>query len=166
MYGSSYSSYSSSSSSTRSFFSPYSSPTTAVTTTIAIDIAPSPFSTQAPEASCAFPSWPRRSSLGGWDAPEDRPSCYFSDEELLEIDSFSEDDLSSHGGSPNQSPIPQQPQIDYEAAKRQVLRILALEQREQRRRAAMMGKKRRTSPSSKKSKGRTVSMMTPIAEAD
>ena len=170
MYGSSYSSSSSSSSSYRSF-SPYGSSTTSMSSPM--DITPSPFSTHAPDASCAFPSWPRRSSLCDYDASEERATSYLSDEDLFPQDF--EDDArseSSHSsGSPSQSPpVPITAHADVlemqrqrAAYQREVMRLLMAE-KEQRRRQAP--KRRSSSSSSKKGHKSKPAAMTPIAEAD
>lgn len=143
-----------------------------------MDIAPSPFSTQAPDASCAFPSWPRRSSLCEYDAAEERATSYLSDEDLcpdvFEDDSCSE---SSHGSaSPFQSPrAPALTEADIlelrrqqEAYQHEVMRImLAEKERRRRQQAAKQAAKRRSSSSSsKKAPKSKLAAMTPIAEAE
>ncbi|KAL2257166.1 hypothetical protein VTK26DRAFT_570 [Humicola hyalothermophila] len=167
MYGS-YSSSSSSSFSYRSF-SPYSSSTTM---SAPMDITPSPFSTQAPDATCAFPSWPRRSSLCEYDASEERATSYLSDEDLFPQD-LSEDearsDASHSSGSPSQSPP--EPAVTHAdmlemqrqraAYQREVIRLLLAEEQQRRRQAA-----KRRSTSSKKSRKTKLAAMTPIAEAE
>ncbi|GAB1313239.1 REJ domain-containing protein [Madurella fahalii] len=155
------SSYSSSSFTSYSSYSSRSSP---------MDIAPSPFSTRGPDASCAFPSWPRRSSLCEYDASEERATSYISDEDLFPQDF--EDDVrseSSHGSpSPIQSPpAPVLTEVDImelqrerAAYQREVMKLL-LSEKERRRQQA----KRRASSSSKKAKSK-LTAMTPIAEAE
>lgn len=156
------SSYSSSSFTSYRSYSSMSSP---------MDIAPSPFSTRGPDASCAFPSWPRRTSLCEYDASEERATSYISDEDLFPQDF--EDDArseSSHGSaSPFQSPPPAaalteanilEMQRERAAYQREVIKLL-LSEKERRRQQA----KRRTSSSSKKAKSK-LTAMTPIAEAD
>src|SRR4051812_18518734 len=96
MFGS-YSSLSSSSSSYNSvtshsaFFSSMCSP---------LDIAPRSTSRRGPDPVCAYPSWPRRSSLGEDDACEERATSYITDEELF-LDVFDDDacSVSSQGSS-------------------------------------------------------------------
>ena len=142
-----------------------------------IDISPSPFSTRGPDASCAFPSWPRRSSLCEQDASEERATLYISDEDLF-FDDAIEDDArsesssgSSHaGGSPFQSPplapVPTEAEIlemqrQQAAYRREVMKLLLAEKEKRRRQAAA---KRRAA--SKKSAKSRLPAMTPIAEAE
>ncbi|KAL2019121.1 hypothetical protein VTK56DRAFT_10072 [Thermocarpiscus australiensis] len=157
-----------SSSSTSSSYSSYSRMTSPM------DIAPSPFSTRGPDASCAFPSWPRRSSLSEYDAAEERATSYISDEDLFPQDVFEDDahSVSSHGSaSPVQSP-PAPPvlteaeileiQRERAAYQREMIKLL-LSEKERRRQAA----KRRSSSSSSKKSGRSkLAAMTPIVEAE
>jgi hypothetical protein len=132
-----------------------------------MDIAPSPFSTRGPDASCAFPSWPRRSSFCEYDASELSATSYISDEDL-----FYEDDIrseSSHGSaSPVHSPpVPALTELDILELQREravyqqeVMKLLLLEKDRRRQQA-----KRRSSSSSKKTKTK-LKAMTPIAEAE
>lgn len=161
-YGSSSSSYSSSYNSYSSYRS-MSAP---------MDIAPTPFSSRGPDASCAFPSWPRRSSLCSPDA-EERATSYLSDEDLFPTDY--EDDLhsvSSAGSSPLQSPPTTQAiaeadllAIERERAayQREMMRLLANEKERRRQQAK---RQRRSSGDSKKGPKTKLSAMTPIAEAE
>lgn len=132
-----------------------------------MDIAPTPFSTRGPDASCAFPSWPRRTSLSEHDVYEERATSYLSDEDLLWSQDVFEDDTSSNGSaSPVQSPPAQYPteadllqmQRERAAYQREVMRVV-LQEKERRRQQA----KRRSGSSSKKSKSKPTAM-TPIAE--
>ncbi|KAK4458810.1 hypothetical protein QBC42DRAFT_17158 [Cladorrhinum samala] len=160
--GSTSSSYSSSYSSYSSFSSATASP---------MDIKPSPFSSRGPDASCAFPSWPRRSTLSDDDdCYEERVSSYLSDEDLLFTPETYEDDTCSNGSaSPTHSP--QLQQFPSEAAllemqrqklayQREMMKVVIAEKEQRRRQAA----KRRAGSASKKSKGSKVSAMTPISE--
>lgn len=148
-----------------------------------LDINPSTLSVRAQHANCAFPSWPRRSSLSESEN-EERPTSYLSDEDLFPSDPFEDDahSVSSAGSaSPQflQSP-PQQVteaelldrQREHAAHQREVMRFL-MGEKERRRQAAK--KQRRSSSSSssgsssssaKKSPKSKLSAMTPIAEAE
>ncbi|AEO71435.1 uncharacterized protein THITE_2123780 [Thermothielavioides terrestris NRRL 8126] len=176
MFGS-YSSLSSSGSSynsvtSHSVFSSMSSP---------LDIAPRSSSRRGPDHECAYPSWPRRSSLGEHDASEERATSYITDEELFLGES--EDDacsVSSQGSSSTvHSPQPpalteaeflqlQREQLAYEREVRRLLlaekelRRRQAEQDHRRRQAAI---KRRAASASKKGKSK-LSAMTTIVEAE
>ncbi|KAK4228354.1 hypothetical protein QBC38DRAFT_160310 [Podospora fimiseda] len=165
-YGSPASSTSSSYSSSYSSYTSYSSVTASP-----MDIKPSPFSSRAPDASCAFPSWPRRSTLSDDDdCYEERVSSYLSDEDLLFTPETYEDDSSSNASaSPVHSPIQQFPteaellelQRQKMAYQREIMKVIIAE-KEQRKRQAL---KRRSGSSKKSSKSsKTSAMMTPIAE--
>ena len=170
-YGSSSSSYNSSSSygSYRSMSSP-------------MDIAPTRFSSMGPDASCAFPSWPRRSSLSESDSTEERATSFLSDEDLF-LDVF-EDDARSVSSNGSASPVISPPtaanmmgdgeafevQRERAAYQREVMRAL-LHEKEQRRRQQQQAAKRQRrssggSSSSKKGPKTKLSAMTPIAEAE
>lgn len=146
------------------------------------------------DASCAFPSWPRRSSLSESERGEERATSFLSDEDLFPTtpDVFDDDVRSvSSGSSSAGSPIPgrlpqqhHQQRYDYfdapaveadEArleARRQQMRAYQLEAMRQaveerdRRRAAMKQRQRRGSGGSKKSspKNKSGAAMAPIAE--
>lgn len=176
MYGS-YGSASSSYSSSYNSYSSYSSMSSPM------DIAPTPFSSRGPDASCAFPSWPRRSSLSESDASEERATSYLSDEDLFPTDVFEDDarSVSSNGSaSPLQSPPMQvmteadllELQRERAAYQREMMRIL-MSEKERRRQQAK--RQRRSSGgastsggsgSSKKGSKSKLSSMTPIAEAE
>ncbi|KAK3304326.1 uncharacterized protein B0T15DRAFT_236938 [Chaetomium strumarium] len=146
-----------------------------------LDIAPRSSSRRGPDPECAYPSWPRRSSLGEHDATEERATSYIPDEDLF-LDVFEDDSssVSSHGSAtPIQSPQPpvlteaqlaqlQREQLAYE---REVRRILLAEkemrrrQAEQDHRRRVANKRRSASSSSKKGKSK-LTAMTPIAEAE
>lgn len=139
-----------------------------------MDIAPSPFSSRGADATCAFPSWPRRTSLCEADA-EERATSYLSDEDLFPTDF--EDDSRSVSSSGSISPIQSPPalteaeileaQRERAAYQREVMRFL-LAEKERRRQAP----KRRSSSGSKSSSSKQkspkskLSSMTPIAEAE
>jgi hypothetical protein len=169
-YGSSSSSYSSSYNSYSSYSS-MSSP---------MDIAPTPFSSRSPDASCAFPSWPRRTSLSESDASEERATSYLSDEDLF-FDVFDDDarSVSSNGSaSPVVSPPTANIMTDAEmfemqreraAYQRDVMRTLLNEKEQRRRQQQQAAKRQRRSSggsSSKKGPKSKLSAMTPIAEAE
>ncbi|KAK3989781.1 hypothetical protein QBC44DRAFT_77588 [Cladorrhinum sp. PSN332] len=164
-YGSPTGSTSSSYSSSYSSYTSYSSSTASP-----MDIKPSPFSSRGPDASCAFPSWPRRSTLSDDDdCYEERVSSYLSDEDLLFTPETYEDDSSSNASaSPIHSPPIQQFPSEAEllelqrqkmAYQREMMKVIIAE-KEQRKRQAL----KRRSGSSKKSKSTKTSAMTPIAE--
>ncbi|KAK4122713.1 hypothetical protein N657DRAFT_691200 [Parathielavia appendiculata] len=146
-----------------------------------MDITPRASSRRGPDPECAFPSWPRRSSLGEGDS-EYRATSYITDDELF-MDVFEDDacSVSSQGSaSPVHSPAApvlteadflqlQREQLAYQREMRRILlaekelRRRQAEQEHQRRRP---GPKRRTgSASSKKAKSK-LSAMTTIAETD
>ncbi|KAK3387112.1 hypothetical protein B0H63DRAFT_447998 [Podospora didyma] len=166
-----YGSYGSSSSSYSSYTSSYGS----YSISSPMDIAPSRFSSRAADASCAFPSWPRRSSLSESDS-EDRATSYLSDEDLYLQDVFEDDaqSVSSHGSaSPIQSPqMPAmteaeilQAQREQAAYQREVMRFI-MSEKEKRRQAAKRQRRSSTSSSSGKKSKSKLSAMTPIAEAE
>ncbi|KAK4101528.1 hypothetical protein N658DRAFT_425855 [Parathielavia hyrcaniae] len=149
-----------------------------------MDIAPRPSSRRGPDPECAFPSWPRRSSLGEGDS-EYRATSYITDDELF-MDVFDDDacSVSSQGSaspvhSPPAAPViteadflqMQREQLAYQREMRRIvlaekeLRRRQAEQEQQQRRRP--GPKRRTgsASSSKKSKSK-LSAMTTIAETD
>ncbi|KAL2159989.1 hypothetical protein VTH06DRAFT_1644 [Thermothelomyces fergusii] len=156
MYGS-YSSSSSPSSSLDSFTSsgPYGS-----SMSMPMDIAPRSSSRRGPDPECAYPSWPRRSSLGEGDS-EERASSYITDDELY-MDVFDDDACSAEF---------LQLQREQLAYQREVRRILLAEKELRRRQAEAdaqrrrAGPKRRTSSSRKATKSK-LSAMTTIAEAE
>lgn len=175
MYGSPYYSSSSSSSGSSSSYTSYSGYSTISSP---MDISPSPFSSRGADASCAFPSWPRRTSLSESDASEERATSYLSDEDLFAHDVF-EDDVQSVSSSGSTSPLQSLPaaalteaevlemQRERAAYQREVMRFL-LAEKERRRQAP----KRRSSSGSKSSSSKQkspkskLSSMTPIAEAE
>lgn len=152
-----------------------------------MDISPSNNYSRYQDASCAFPSWPRRSSLCDSDE-EQRATSYLSDEDLFLSDSVESDyhsdarsvssTNSSSSNTPQQQHQPYQPealteadmleiQRERAAYQREVMRFLVLEK--ERRRNAMRKAKpsRGSSSSSKKSSPKSkLAAMTPIAEAE
>lgn len=174
-------SYSSSSSSSSSYtsgspFNSYSS------FSRPMDIAPTPFATHGPDASCAFPSWPRRANLD-YDVTEERASSYLSDEDLF-LD-FEDDSRSVSSNSSSGSPVISPPTVQLlteadlleqqrERAnyQREMMRVLMHEKERLRQQKAASGRRRRSGASSsssstkKASKSSKLNAMTPIAEAE
>src|ERR1700761_1174931 len=103
-----------------------------------IDIRPSYLSTSTHDNSCAFPSWPRRSSLAESDAVDQPATSYLSDEDLQDV--FDDDARSvSSAGSASQSPqpeIPEQELLEMDRARlayqREVMRFLVQEKERRR----------------------------------
>ncbi|KLU81692.1 hypothetical protein MAPG_00776 [Magnaporthiopsis poae ATCC 64411] len=113
------------------------------------------------DASCAFPSWPRRSSLSESERGEERATSFLSDEDLFPAHRRG-DGLDRLLRSMNHRAKPYDKQWRFV---RSTLRsILAVEERD-RRRAAMKQRQRRGSGGSKKSsKNKGGAAMAPIAE--
>ncbi|KAK7415011.1 hypothetical protein QQZ08_012463 [Neonectria magnoliae] len=129
-------------------------------------------SLSAHDSTCAFPSWPRRSSLSESDR-EERPTSYLSDDDLFLSDPFDDDTRSvSSTGSSSSPRTASPPHVITDAELLEMERERAAMQREfvrgivsekERRRAAAR-KQRKSSPSSKKSPKSKLSSMAPIAE--
>ncbi|KAI5456395.1 hypothetical protein BGZ63DRAFT_409088 [Mariannaea sp. PMI_226] len=140
-----------------------------------LDIA-SRGSLSAHDASCAFPSWPRRDSLSESDR-EERPTSYISDDDLMFLSDPFDDDarsVSSAGsaGSPNGiiSP-PRFTDAEILEMERERLALQRAEyvrcvisEKERRRAAARKQRKSSSSGSSKKSPKNKTSAMAPISE--
>ncbi|KAK4455719.1 hypothetical protein QBC34DRAFT_73835 [Podospora aff. communis PSN243] len=169
-----------SSSSSSSYSSSYNSYSSYSSMSSPMDIAPTPFSSRSPDASCAFPSWPRRTSLCEPDSSEERATSYLSDEDLF-FDVFDDDarSVSSNGSaSPVVSPPTTNIMTDAEifemqreraAYQRDVMRTLLNEKEQRRRQQQQAAKRQRRSSggsSSKKGPKSKLSAMTPIAEAE
>lgn len=135
------------------------------------------------DAPCAFPSWPRRSSLNGED--RERPTAFLSDDDLFLGNPFDDDDISSASSSTSSaasSPSPQADGLDgltgEQVLQMEMQRAAAMqhqrdfvnarhaagekERRKQVKRAA--SKKSTHASSSKKSPKIKPANMTPIAE--
>lgn len=121
-------------------------------------------------SSCAFPSWPRRSSLSESDS-EMRATSFLSDDDLLDVFEDDASSIASGGSSAVCSPLEHAPLSDEQilelqrerlAMQREVAKFI-LDEKERRRQAAKEKKARRGS--SKKSPKAKVGGMTPIAEA-
>ncbi|KAF7551408.1 hypothetical protein G7046_g7729 [Stylonectria norvegica] len=125
----------------------------------------------AHDTTCAFPSWPRRSSLSESDR-EARPTSFLSDDDLFLSDPFDSDDAGSISSAGSASASPPQAISEADllameqqraAMKREFVRAIVSEK--ERRRAAQKNMKRRSSSgSSKKSPKTKLTSMTPIAE--
>ncbi|KOS21834.1 hypothetical protein ESCO_002151 [Escovopsis weberi] len=126
----------------------------------------------AHDAACAFPSWPRRSSLSESEH-EERATSYLSDDDLFLSDPFDDDVRSISSSSTSSSPaaMPSPPRLsDLEilemqrqklALQRECMRQLALE-KERRKQAAK--NKKRSSSKKVSSKTKLPTNMTPISE--
>ena len=136
-----------------------------------MDITPS--NLRQHDATCAFPSWPRRSSLSDSDHQE-RATSFLSDDDLFLSDPF-EDDAHSVSSSGSASPgfiespahITQDVELmDAErhraAMQREFMRQMVTEKERRRQQAMMKKQQRRGSP--KKSPKSKLSSMTPIQE--
>ncbi|KAK0759947.1 hypothetical protein THAR02_04718 [Trichoderma harzianum] len=152
-------------------FGSYSSYSSVSTMSTAIDISPSNLRTR--DASCAFPSWPRRESLSEFDR-EERATSFLSDDDLLLSDPFDSDSHSIASSSASSSPIMmmQSPprltdaevlemQREKLALQRECMRQIMLE-KERRKQASK--KKSRSASSAKKSPKSKLVSMTPISE--
>ena len=115
------------------------------------------------DASCAFPSWPRGSSLSG----SERASSYLSDEDLFPLEDLEDDARSvssSSSGSSNSGSCPLvsasppryteadllEMQQARQARQREMLRVL-MSEKERRKQAALAAGRRPRRSSSKKS---------------
>ncbi|KAL2265461.1 hypothetical protein VTJ83DRAFT_6561 [Remersonia thermophila] len=178
-YGSSSSSSSSCSSSSLDSCSTAATPYGTISSPMDIALRSSS-SRRGPDPECAYPSWPRRLSLGEDDS-EERATSYIPDDELFP-DVFEDDASSVSSASPVHSPVAapalteaeivqlHREQLAYQREMRRILlaekelRRRAAEQDHQRRRQG--GAKRRTaSGPSKRAKGKLPAMAT-IAEAE
>ncbi|KAK3946100.1 hypothetical protein QBC46DRAFT_354 [Diplogelasinospora grovesii] len=180
-----YGSYGSTSSSSYSSYTSYTSSYSSTTRSSPMDIAPISISSHGPDASCAFPSWPRRTSLNS-DESEERATSYLSDEDLFISDPFEDDARSVSSSNGSASPmhgsshheIQQLTEADIlemqrerAAYQREMMRFL-LNEKERRRQQAK--RQRRSSDSksgsssskNKSPKNSKLNAMTPIAEAE
>lgn len=131
-----------------------------------MDIASNNFHNQ--DDACAFPSWPRRSSLNSEDAQ--RPTSFLSDDDLFLCDNPIDDDCSVSSSTSSASTSPRQQltqaelmEMDRErmALQRALVRqnLMEQERRKQARRTARKQGEKKSSPKSKRSTN-----MAPIAE--
>lgn len=131
------------------------------------------------DESCAFPSWPRRVSLGEHCNDQPRATSYISDEDLLFLSEpvFADEDthsVSSYGSgtpSPRLAPVRHMGGAELEemrreqALRQQELMRSVMAEKEQRRQAAKAHKQRKSSSKKGSSPRSKLSAMTPIAEA-
>lgn len=152
---------------------------------IAMDITPS--SLRSHDATCAFPSWPRRSSLGESDSDDSsysRPTAFLSDDDLffctsnVSADPFDESAASSSSSASSaRSSLEMEREMDLQqrererAQREQFLRQAILDKERERRRhqqammrRAQMGGQRKASPSKKSSSSQKNNKLTSIAE--
>jgi hypothetical protein len=134
-------------------FSPAPSPTNSIYSIYSV--SPTSSSESTTQASCAYPSWPRRSSLSGSD-DEERATSFISDDDLFpEVFDDSESDCTPVA-SPCQSP--QNVMRETQLLSRSTVRdLVAMQQKAQ--------KKRRSSSSSSRKSRRCSKPMSPIQEA-
>ncbi|EAQ86615.1 hypothetical protein CHGG_07868 [Chaetomium globosum CBS 148.51] len=146
-----------------------------------MDIAPRSSSRRGPDPECAFPSWPRRSSLGEGESYE-RATSYITDDELF-MDVFEDDACSVSSSQGSASPVhsPAAPvlteaeflqlQREQLAYQREMRKIVLAEKEMRRRQAEQDQQRRRPGPkkrsaSAKKATKSKLSAMTTITEAE
>lgn len=131
------------------------------------------------DESCAFPSWPRRVSLGEHGNDQPRATSYISDEDLLFLSEpvFADEDahsVSSYGSgtpSPRLAPVRHMGGAELEemrreqALRQQELMRSVMAEKELRRQAARAHKQRKSNSKKASSPRSKLSAMTPIAEA-
>lgn len=137
-------------------YSPYGSYSSMSAVAQPMDIAPSSFLSRSPtyHASCAFPSWPQRSSLAESER-EERATSYLSDEDLFPVD-MTDDAHSISSASSTASVSPrlndeeyQEMQRNHMVLQRQALNFLLSEK--EKRKQAFKKQRRSSSGGSKKS---------------
>ena len=146
-----------------------------------MDIAPRSSSRRGPDPECAYPSWPRRSSLGEGES-EERATSYITDDELF-MDVFEDDacSVSSSQGSASPAHSPAAPvlteaeflqlQREQLAYQREMRKIVLAEKEMRRRQAEQDQQRRRPGPKKRSSSGKKatkskLSAMTTITEAE
>ncbi|KAI1129835.1 hypothetical protein F5Y10DRAFT_143241 [Nemania abortiva] len=153
-------------------YSPYGSYSSMGSNTQPLDIAPSSYLSRdaAYHASCAFPSWPQRSSLMD-SAREERATSYLSDDDLFPIDPISDDNHSISSGSSTASASPFvseeelfEIQRQKMAMQREAIKHLLYE-KERRRQQYKRAKKGGSSSKKSSSPKAKQDQMTPITEA-
>ncbi|KAI1826936.1 hypothetical protein F4861DRAFT_22172 [Xylaria intraflava] len=152
-------------------YSPYGSYSSMSSNTQPLDIAPSSYLSRDAtyHASCAFPSWPQRSSLMD-SAVEERATSYLSDDDLFPTDPLSDNDahsISSGSSTASASPfVTEEELLELQEIQRQKMAIQreALKQllNEKERRRQQAKRSRRTG--SKKSSPKSKDAMAPITE--
>ncbi|KJZ80193.1 hypothetical protein HIM_00043 [Hirsutella minnesotensis 3608] len=126
------------------------------------------------DASCAFPSWPRRSSLSDSEHDEPRATSFLSDDDLFLSDPFDDDLRSISSSSSASSPfatVDSPPRVSEEellrlerervAMQREILRQVKQE-KERRRQTALRARRSTPKKSPKSSKN---ACLTTISEA-
>jgi hypothetical protein len=126
---------------------------------------------RAHDAVCAFPSWPRRSSLSESDY-EQKATSYLSDDDLFPQDPFEDDARSVSSAGSIASPTSRSPHLteaellemerERLAMQRNVMQFLLSEKE---RRRQQLKRQRHANSGSKKSPKSKLSAMTPIEEA-
>ncbi|KAI2642360.1 hypothetical protein GGS21DRAFT_302067 [Xylaria nigripes] len=153
-------------------YSPYGSYSSMSSNSQPLDIAPSSYLSRDAtyHASCAFPSWPQRSSLMD-SAVEERATSYLSDDDLFPSDPLNSDDahsISSGSSTASTSPFVsdeellamQELQRQKMAIQREAIKQLLIEKERRKQQA----KRQRRSGSSKKSSPKSKDIMAPITE--
>jgi hypothetical protein len=152
-------------------YSPYGSYSSMGSNAQPLDIAPnSYFSRDAGyHASCAFPSWPQRSSLMD-SAREERATSYLSDDDLFPCDPVGDDAHSISSGSSTASASPyvsEEELLELQrrqmAMQREAVKQI-LNEKERRRQQFKRSRKAGASSSSKKSSKAKQDQMAPITE--
>ncbi|KAI0147748.1 hypothetical protein GGR57DRAFT_243846 [Xylariaceae sp. FL1272] len=151
-------------------YSPYGSYSSMSSNTQPMDITSnSYFSRDAGyHASCAFPSWPQRSSLMN-ESPEQRATSYLSDDDLFPCGPLEDDiSVSSGGSTAATSPLINEEEILEMQRQKMMLQREALKhvlyEKERRRQQQKMRQRRSSSGSSKKGPKKQ-DQMDPITEA-
>ncbi|KAI1156568.1 hypothetical protein F4825DRAFT_262398 [Nemania diffusa] len=154
-------------------YSPYGSYSSMGSNSQPLNITPSSYFSRdaAYHASCAFPSWPQRSSLMD-SARDERATSYLSDDDLFPIDPINDDNHSISSGSSTASTSPfvsEEELLEIQrqkmAMQREAIKHL-LHEKERRRQEYKRAKKGNSSNSKKSSSSRKAKQeqMTPITE--
>ena len=117
---------------------------------------------QSPASSCAFPSWPQRSSLSSEGKQEERVSSFISDDDLEDLFSCAFDHRQSTPlTTPSRTPLTHTPEAQVVVDTGAMMRQLIAEEKAKKERRA-----RRRSSTSKKSRSgsNTSNRMSPICE--
>ncbi|RDA84238.1 hypothetical protein CP532_0132 [Ophiocordyceps camponoti-leonardi (nom. inval.)] len=128
------------------------------------------------DASCAYPSWPRRSSLSDSDHEEPHATSFLSDDDLFLPDPFDDDahSVSSSGSvsSPSATAVDSPPRLSDEelmrierdrvALQREILR--QVKQEKERRRQMALRSRRGSSKKSPKAKSAGLTTITEASE--
>ena len=138
-----------------------------------MDITPNNIRTH--DASCAFPSWPRRSSLSDSDHGETRATSFLSDDDLFLCDPFEDDVRSVSSTSSTSSPTAaaiSPPRIseeellrmEYERVTMQREYIRQVKQEKERRRQTVLRARRGSPKKSPKAKPACLTTITESSE--